>query len=592
MIKLENSMKQKFFDDTSLQLNILLNTVVILEDQAGNTSLVDNLMRIAHSLKGSSRVMEFRLLESLFHTLEDRLLKYRDKGGEALSPLVDDMLSLGRQIQFCLTMLRAGFGEDEVEQRLNESSAFDSIDMSVPGEVRQEDSSIVQVGISRLDELTNLMSEILIKENSLQHHLSELERLGVRLSQKSYEFFGELKNRLSVDDNGKKDLDPVSVLLAYDELHRTEEEKIKKHIRGLKVLSHHIDSLLEEAKHDVLLTRLAPVSEAFDMIPRFVRELSGTQGKKVKLTVDGGETLLDKYILDGISKALLHLIRNAVDHGIETPVERKALGKGEAGRLLISATSQGNRVIIRVEDDGRGIDEARLKEKVLERGLVSSDEISGLSSQDLYKFLFRHGISTSEKVSEISGRGVGMDVVRESLERLKGSIRINSTAGMGTFVELQVPLTLSIMQAYSVRSRDEYYFIPSFNVDRIADVPLEDVRREREVFVWEKGDELPIANLVKVLYRDTAGRNETGGNDTLKVVILRSLEKRWGIVVDEVFPKKEVVVKSLGAFLRKVRHFQGATVTGDGRVFLILDVPSLFKALEILGGSHHVKKQV
>lgn len=590
-------MKQKFFDDTSLQLNILLNTVVILEDQPGNVSLVDNLMRIAHSLKGSSRVMEYRLLEGLFHTLEDRLLQYRDKGAEALSPLVDDMLSLGKQIQFCLTMLRIGFSEDEIEQKLQESSAFDSIEMCVPGEIRQNDSSIVQVGISRLDDLTNLMSEILIKEKSLQHHLSELERIGMSFSQKSLEFFAALKKRISGEsinyDHKQTEKDLLALITEHDEIHRTEEEKIKKHIRGLKVHSHHIDSLLEEAKHDVLLTRLAPISEAFEMIPRFVRELSGSQGKKVKITVDGGETLLDKYILDGISKALLHLIRNAVDHGIETPSERKERGKGESGRLLISATSQGNRVIIRVEDDGRGIDENKLKEKLLERGLVSRDEINELSSQDLYKFLFRHGISTSEKVSEISGRGVGMDVVRESLEHLKGSIRIHSSAKMGTFIELQVPLTLSIMQAYSVRSRDEYYYIPSFNVDRIVQVPFEEMRRERDIFIWEKGEDLPIANLVKVLYRDViaSGKTEARENENVKVVILRSLEKRWGIMVDEVFPKKEVVVKTLGAFLRKVRHFQGATVTGDGRVFLILDIPSLFKTVEVMRGAHHIKKQ-
>jgi len=590
-------MKQKFFDDASLQLNILLNTVVILEDQPGNASLVDNLMRIAHSLKGSSRVMEYRLLESLFHTLEDRFQQYRDKGTEGLSPLVDDMLSLGRQIQFCLTMLRTGSSEDEIEQKLHESPAFDSIEMCMPGEVQQNDSSIVQVGISRLDDLTNLMSEILIKEKSLQHHLSELERIGMNFSQKSSDFFAAVRKRvsgLSIGyDHEQNRRDLGALISGYEETHRNEEEKIKKHIRGLKVQSHHIDSLLEEAKHDVLRIRLAPISEAFEMIPRFVRELSGSQGKKVRITVDGGETLLDKYILDGISKALLHLIRNAVDHGIENPSERKERGKGESGRLLISASSQGNRVIIRVEDDGRGIDEDKLKDKLLERGLVSQDEVNELSSQDLYKFLFRHGISTSEKVSEISGRGVGMDVVRESLERLKGSIRIHSTPKMGTFVELQVPLTLSIMQAYSVKSRDECYYIPSFNVDRIVQVPSEELRRERDVFIWEKGEDLPIANLVKVLYRDVtaSGNAEFRENGNVKVVILRSLEKRWGIMVDEVFPKKEVVVKSLGAFLRKVRHFQGATVTGDGKVFLILDIPSLFKTVEVMRGAHHIKKQ-
>jgi chemotaxis protein histidine kinase CheA len=576
-------MKQKFFNDTIAQLNILLNSVLIIEEEPDNLFLVDDLMRISHSLKGSSRVMEFRLLEGLFHTLEDKFSHYKREKATPISSFVDEVLTLGNRIQFCLDMLFQGFPEQEVEEKLEGTMKEDSFCVPEAVDSQIYESSSVQVGINRLDSLSKLISELLVKEVSAEHYLSELESIEAEARQAEEEIsriHGECFKSVppgSQDTRQSREL--IARMADRQSALKTIDESKKKLWRNLKLIFPQQRCLLELAQRRILQARLTPISQAFEMIPRHVRDLCKSQGKKVKLTIDGEDTLLDKYVLDGISLCLLHLIRNAIDHGIETPEQRVREGKGESGRLYIGAISQGNRVIIKVEDDGQGIDEEKLRSKLKERGLLTDAELQSINSKELYQYLLRHGISTKDEVDLLSGRGVGMDVVRENLERLKGSITIQSEKGIGALIEIEVPLTLSIMQAIPVRLKDEMFCIPLFNIEKILPLSPEDlVRKGKFYFSGTLGD-IPLMHLSELLLNENHPCLE-GNEEEVKVVILRSVEKRWAIIVDEVSQRKEIVVKDLGSFIRRIKHILGATVTGDGTIILVIDVPSLFRTME------------
>jgi chemotaxis protein histidine kinase CheA len=577
-------MKQKFFNDTIAQLNILLNSILIFEEEPDNLFLVDDLMRIAHSLKGSSRVMEFRLLESLFHDLEDKFSRYKKEKPPSISSFIDEVLTLGNKIQFCLDMLFQGFPEAEIVEKLEGSLREDTFCATETIELQLHESSSVQVGINRLDSLSKLISELLVKEVSAEHYLTELESLESDARHAEEEISLMLgdwmrSESLAVAQGFSDSRDLLSRMADRENSLRTIDENRKKLWRNLKMILPQQRCLLELVQRRILQARLTPISQAFEMIPRHVRDLCKSQGKKVKLTIDGEDTLLDKYVLDGISTCLLHLIRNAIDHGIESPEHRVREGKSESGRLYIGAVSQGNRVTIKVEDDGQGIDEEKLRKRLTERGLLTTAELQAISPRDLYQYLLRQGVSTKDEVDLLSGRGVGMDVVRENLERLKGSITIQSEKGIGTLIEIEVPLTLSIMQAIPVGLNDEMFCIPYFNIEKVLALsPDELVKKGRFYFNPKTGD-TPLIPLSDILHGENQKVSEEKEVED-RVVILRSVEKRWGIIVNEVHQRREIVVKDLGSFIKRIRHILGATVTGDGTIILVLDVPSLFKTME------------
>jgi len=575
-------MQEKYFNDTSAQLNILLNSLLILEEDPDNFQLVEELMRISHSLKGSSRIMDFKLMEHLFHAVEDNLSRYRSEKVMSLSSFVDEMLVLGRKIEFVIDKLQMGFSEEEIQRRLDEKikeSGNFSFELKEPV---QSDSSRIHIGINKLDALNKLMGELMIKQVTVEHYISELEKLEIETGVCNELLRNSLSSFLNrVDSEGPLQLatdNLLDMVLSCDTTQKVISESKKKIWRNLKLMPSQMNELLNLAQKNILHSRLTPISQAFEMIPRLVRDLCRTQGKKVKLTIDGGETLLDKYILDGISTSLIHIIRNAVDHGIEIPEKRISEGKGDSGRIYILATSRGEKVIIRVEDDGQGIDEEKLKQKLRERKLLDEEELARITSRELYQYLLRQGISTKDVISEISGRGVGMDIVRDTLERLKGSIKMQSARGEGTIIEIEVPLTLSIMQAVPVSVREETYCIPVFNLERVVHARFGELKKKEQYLYHEKEDCIPVASLARVM--GTAKHSPVDDDEQVILVVLRSVEKRWAIIVDEVQHKKEIVVKDLGTFLKKVRHILGATITGEGRIHLVLDVPSLIRTFE------------
>jgi two-component system chemotaxis sensor kinase CheA len=317
-----------------------------------------------------------------------------------------------------------------------------------------------------------------------------------------------------------------------------------------------------------------------------VRDIARNSGKEVDFVVQGEETELDRSLLEEITDPLIHLLRNAVDHGIESREERIAQGKPPRGRVLLKAYQEENSVVIMVQDDGRGLDTGKIRNKALRLGLASQEELEKMSDREVMEFIFYPGFSTNDQVTDVSGRGVGMDIVRRNMERVNGQVRIESEAGKGTTFYLRLPLTLAIIRALLVQVDGGIYSIPLADV-----VEIEKVKRENTYWVNKtltalfRGKVLTLLRLKDLLQSKKAEYFE--GEETPEVlytVVVNAARAMAGLVVDEIIGEQEIVIKSLGSYIGDVRGLSGATILGDGRVSLIVDVPSLLWKNFQMGG--------
>jgi two-component system chemotaxis sensor kinase CheA len=387
----------------------------------------------------------------------------------------------------------------------------------------QAELQSVRVSIEQMDALLNLVGELVIER-------ARLER-GVR---KVAEFNG----------NG-----------------------IAEELQGVTERVSRIVSQLQEA---LTRTRMVPLNVVFARFPRLVRELARSMNKRVQLKIEGEDTEIDRALVEKLNECLVHLIRNAIDHGIETPDERTAAGKPPEGLIEISASQSEGSVIVVVRDDGRGIDPNKIRRKAIERGLLTEEQASSLNDDDAIQFIFRSGFSTKEEVSEVSGRGVGMDAVKAAMEQIGGTIDLHSQIGAGTTVTLRLPLTLAIIPALLVRVGGRLFALPMHSVTEVLDLQRSDIQ---EIGTGEKvlvlrGNPLPLFSLAKLLGIPNGGTEGTG-------VIVRQQEKLIAMSVEGVEGKDEIVIKPLGYPLHNLRSFIGATILGDGSIALIVDLNGL-----------------
>jgi two-component system chemotaxis sensor kinase CheA len=377
-------------------------------------------------------------------------------------------------------------------------------------------SPTVRVDIRKLDDLMNLVGELVISR-------SRLEALGAELA--------------------CKDLDEVV---------------------------EHVARLTLDLRDNVLKARMVPIETVFSRFPRLIRDLSKELNKEIHLEIGGGETELDRTLIDEIGDPLVHIIRNAVDHGIESPQERQKANKPAKGKITLKAYQEGNNVIVKVTDDGRGFNLEKVKEKALKQGLVDRDTIEQMRNEQILELTFMPGFSTAEKVTDVSGRGVGMDIVKTKVENLGGMVQINSTQGQGSVLEIHLPLTLAIIQTLTVKLGAEVYAIPSTYVEQIISLFDSEVKvvRNQEMFMY-RGSILPLFRLQDILDTPDAKNNKF---EELDVVILKVGDRLVGCVVDALLRQQDVVIKSLGNYLGTIKGIAGATILGDGRVALILDI--------------------
>ena len=319
--------------------------------------------------------------------------------------------------------------------------------------------------------------------------------------------------------------------------------------------------------------RMVPVSSVFSRFPRLVRDLSRKSGKEVDLIMEGEETELDKSVVEVIGDPLVHLIRNSVDHGIEPEDVRIAQGKPAKGKVILRAFHKGNSVAIEIEDDGKGIDPAKMREVAVKKGIISPEEAAQIDDREALELIFAPGFSSAEQITDISGRGVGMDVVRTNIKNLKGSVSTYSEIGKGTRFTLSLPLTLAIIDALMVNVSNQMYAIPLDAVSettKIETARLTDVKGRKAVTL--RGEVLGIVELSEML-----GLPRTDPlPDVLSIVVIHDNERRLGLVVDQLLERQEIVIKPLGAYLGDLKGISGATILGDGSVILILDPHEIY----------------
>lgn len=384
----------------------------------------------------------------------------------------------------------------------------------------------VRVDVRRLDHLMNLIGELVLGKNRLIRIYSDVEE-------------------------------------RYDG---------EKFLEELNQVVSSISAVTTDLQLAVMKTRMQPVGKVFNKFPRMVRDLSRELGKSIELIIEGEETELDKSIVEEIGDPLIHIIRNSCDHGIEPLEERRKLNKPETGKVQLSAYNEGNHIVIKISDDGKGLDPVMLKEKAIEKGVISERDTEGMSDREAFNLIFKPGFSTAKVVSNVSGRGVGMDVVKTNIEKLNGIIEIDSEVGVGTTQKLKIPLTLAIIQALLVGVQEEYYAIPLSSVLETVRISQDEIYTVDGKSVLRLRDEvLSLVRLSDIFKVDAILES----NSDVYVVIIGLADQKIGVIVDYLIGQEEVVIKSLGYYLKNTRGIAGATVRGDGKITLIVDVGAM-----------------
>jgi len=336
-----------------------------------------------------------------------------------------------------------------------------------------------------------------------------------------------------------------------------------------------VNFITTELQMSVMKMRMQPIGKVFNRFPRLVRDLARDTKKKIELKTSGESTELDRSVIEEIGDPLVHIIRNSCDHGLEPPKDRVACGKPETGTVSLEASQEGSNIVIKITDDGRGLDADAIRAKAVERGLVASQEAADrLSDREVFRYIFEAGFSTAKKITDVSGRGVGMDVVRSNIEKLNGIVDLDSKKGVGTTITVKLPLTLAIIQGLLVQSDEDVFILPLSSVVETVKTEQTDVYYVNKRPVMRLRDEIiPIANLVEVL------RGGSGGfvmAEKPYIVIVGLADRKLGLIVDRFLGQEEVVIKSLGSYLGSTEGVAGASILGDGRIRLIVDIIGLF----------------
>lgn len=320
----------------------------------------------------------------------------------------------------------------------------------------------------------------------------------------------------------------------------------------------------------ILSMRMVPIEQVFNRFPRMIRGLAKDLKKEIKLDIIGADTELDRTVIDEIGDPLVHLIRNSIDHGIESPVHRVATGKESEGTISLKAYHSGNHVLIEIRDDGNGISREKVLKKAIQNGLVTSEYAQNLTDTDVFNFIFASGFSTAEKVSDLSGRGVGLDVVRNKIEKLGGQVFVQSEQGKGSLFTIKLPLTLSILTTLLVKVQDETFAIPLPSIEETMSIKQDRIMHMEGQQVMDFRNKITPLIFLKDVFNVTSNEKE-GQPEQESIVIIRNGEKTAGLVVDSLIGQKDVVLKSLGEYLGEVEFLSGATILGDGSVSLIID---------------------
>ena len=558
-----------FLTEGSEILDKLDEDLVRLEDTSDDLDLLNEIFRAAHTIKGTSAFLGFGQMAELTHKMENVLDLLRKGEMQLNQNIMDVILQAVDQIKAFMEDIRnnnivrhdiddlrralliifetkgasLGAAAPAAEKPAPASSAAAEEMSAAAAPTAQaaggaasrtparEADQVIRVDLDRIDKIMTLAEELVLGRNRLLQLNTQL-----------------------LTDHGEDEL-----------------------VNRLNEATGQVGMLTGELQESVMMMRMIPASRVFSRFPRMVRDLARDLGKQIDLVIEDNDTELDKSVADEIGDPLIHLIRNAVDHGVETPQERAAAGKEARGTVLLSAAHEGNHIVIRIRDDGKGMDPQKLKQKAVEKGVLSEADAERMHETDAYSLIFAPGFSLAKEITDVSGRGVGMDVVKTNITRLSGTIDLDSKLGEGTEVTIRLPLTLAIIGGLQVNIGDEVFIIPQTSVEealKVDEAEIESLRGRKVIMV--RGKVLPLIDLRQILEIE----DEESEHTSPYLVVVGLAERRVGIVVDQLLGQVDVVIKALGEIVGPATGIAGATILGDGRVRLILDVGELIDIMD------------
>lgn len=655
-----------FVEEAKEHLQNMNEALLELEKDKANTSLINELFRVAHTLKGMSGTMGFVNMASLTHEMENVLDGIRNKDVELTTDVIDIIFECFDVLDYSVNQIAVTGNEDKedhydlvekLKMILNKNEAIeDNKSVGKDSEISLNEYVLNIINQAKTNGLNIFNIEIelspkcMLKSARAFIIFNTLESLGdIIYSNPSVEdiedekfdlsfsmiFISEIDERKLRDElNSISEIEQIHISIVDDAetvkaktvlvkeaknlkkdknepmkngnkvTTSTRENKIGKTVRvdidrldnlmnlvsELIIIKTRMDDLsdisnkenmneaieylerITTSLHDaVMKVRMVPIERVFNRFPRMVRDLSKELNKKINLQMYGEDTEVDRTVIDEIGDPLIHIIRNSIDHGIETPEKRVNLGKPKEGTVILKAFPDGNNVVVEVFDDGGGIDIEGVKRKAIEKEIITSQEADLLSEEEIKTLLFEPGFSTSDEVSDVSGRGVGLDVVKSKIESINGSIEIESEANVGTRFIIRIPLTLAIIQALLIKLENEIYAIPLSSITEITSINKDSIRNiQGQDIILYRGKTIPMIKLHQLM-----GLEFINSNDEYLVVVVRKGEKQAALLVDNLIGQQEIVIKPLGKYLSNINYLSGATILGNGNVSLILDINSI-----------------
>ncbi len=653
-----------FIEESKEHLQSMNDVLLELEKEPTHTGYINEIFRVAHTIKGMAGTMGFSNMANLTHEMENVLQATRNnelkisedvidilfKCFDAMDESVNNIIEQGIEkedknedlIDELKALLNQGVKSEMKNQLDNTKPELDSYLINLLKKAKEENLNVYKIRFTltddcmlkaarafiifnTLEEIGEIISSIPsveeiedekfdkefdviiitdVDKEKLEEEISnisevestlveELKEENFHISEnKDLEHEIESKEKLENNDNSKKNnstshnnkvtktvrvdidrLDNLMNLVSELIIIKTRMDELSG--QSTKATMNDAIEYLERittSLHDaVMKVRMVPIERVFNRFPRLVRDLSKDLGKEIDLEMSGEETEVDRTVIDEIGDPLIHLIRNSIDHGIEMPEERIKAGKDKKGSVILKAYPDGNNVVIEVQDNGKGLDVSSIKNKAIQKDLINEKTAENLSDDDIINLLFAPGFSTAETVSDVSGRGVGLDVVKSKIESISGNIEVQTEINKGSRFIIRIPLTLAIIQALLVKVSEEIYAIPLSSINEITEIKSEEIRdiQGKEVVLY-RGETLPIIRLKKILDLEDGLEKEN-----LTVVVAKKGDKQAGFIIDGLIGQQEIVIKSLGKYLSKVKYLSGATILGNGNISLILDVNSL-----------------
>jgi two-component system chemotaxis sensor kinase CheA len=610
-----------FKAETEEHLTKLDNGLVELEKQPDNVELVSSLNREVHTLKGSARVFGFYEIQDIAHRIEDifgevagkravfssfmaeRIFKGLDVIRTILEKIAQekeidvDVSDICRDLEECLSATKGirakrrrerGYKREkeavETQERGGQKKGYeagerqdevvDRMSEAVAPHLSAQMEEYIRVPLSRVDKLLYLVGEVVankMKASAMNAQAKRLSKLSKELQKSFFTLSETIKKEFSSRDG------EVTKWLSQCD---AQMQKLREHT--LKLYDHvstesfHLDPVIDELQAKIKEIKMLSLSTIFEGFPRMVRDIASQQGKEVNLVISGEETELDKKVLEGIKPSLIHILRNCIDHGIEEPDVRVALGKPRDGNIKVSAFHEADNVVITVEDDGRGMDIVQIKQTALKKKLVSRYDLEGMTDKEVLNIVFMNGYSTSPIVTDVSGRGMGLDIVKRDITNLKGRVILDTQKNRETKFALVLPLTIAIIQVLLVKVQNMLFALPMLSITETVKMNMDDISTiEGRMAIQLREQIVPLVKLNEVLGLPPLRDEEGKAKKEILVVIATSLDRRVGFIIDEIVGEEEGFIKVLGKHLGKVKNVSGATIMPNGEVVVVLDIEDL-----------------